>query len=35
VSASRHERDINALASAHIGIRHIITLTEEEPLPEE
>jgi atypical dual specificity phosphatase len=35
MSTPRHERDIDALASAHIGIRHVITLTEEEPLPEE
>lgn len=35
MSTPRHERDIDALASPHIGIRHIITLTEEEPLPEE
>ncbi|CAF3133270.1 unnamed protein product [Rotaria socialis] len=35
MSTPRHERDIDALASAHIGIRHIITLTEETPLPEE
>lgn len=35
MSTPRHERDIDALASAHIGIRHVITLTEEDPLPEE
>ncbi|CAF0878509.1 unnamed protein product [Adineta steineri] len=35
MSTPRREDDIDALASDHIGIRHIITLTEEEPLPEE
>jgi len=35
MSTPRHERDIDVLASSHIGIRHIITLTEETPLPEE
>ncbi|UJR27839.1 hypothetical protein I4U23_009105 [Adineta vaga] len=35
MSTPRHERDIDALASPHIGIRHVITLTEEDPLPEE
>ncbi|CAF3954093.1 unnamed protein product [Rotaria sordida] len=35
MSTPRHERDIDVLASAHIGIRHVITLTEETPLPEE
>ncbi|CAF4567852.1 unnamed protein product [Rotaria sp. Silwood1] len=35
MSTPRHERDIDVLASAHIGIRHIVTLTEEKPLPEE
>ncbi|CAF3035978.1 unnamed protein product [Rotaria sp. Silwood2] len=35
MSTPRHERDIDALASVHIGIRHVITLTEEDPLPEE
>jgi atypical dual specificity phosphatase len=35
MSTPRHERDIDALASAHIGIRHVVTLTEETPLPEE
>lgn len=35
MSTPRHECDIDALASPHIGIRHIVTLTEEEPLPEE
>lgn len=35
MSTPRHVRDIDVLASAHIGIRHIITLTEETPLPEE
>ena len=34
MSTPRHERDIDALASPHIGIRHVVTLTEEEPLPE-
>ena len=35
MSTPRHERDIDVLASPHIGIRHVITLTEETPLPEE
>ncbi|CAF1343775.1 unnamed protein product [Didymodactylos carnosus] len=35
MSTPRHERDIDALASAHLGIRHVVTLTEEGPLPEE
>lgn len=32
LSAPRHHKDVDALASLHIGIRHIVTLTEEEPL---
>lgn len=35
MSTPRHERDIDVLSSPHIGIRHIVTLTEESPLPEE
>ncbi|CAF1450027.1 unnamed protein product [Adineta ricciae] len=35
MSTPRHERDIDALASPHIGVRHVVTLTEEDPLPEE
>lgn len=35
MSTPRHERDIDVLASPHIGIRHVITLTAEDPLPEE
>ena len=35
MSTPRHERDIDALASVHLGIRHVVTLTEEDPLPEE
>lgn len=34
MSTPRHEDDIAALASSHIGIRHILTLTEETPLHE-
>ncbi|KAJ6541759.1 ATP dependent DNA ligase [Mycena capillaripes] len=33
MSTPRHEEDIAALASPHLGIRHVLTLTEEEPLP--
>ncbi|KAJ6520438.1 ATP dependent DNA ligase [Mycena sanguinolenta] len=33
MSTPRHEDDIAALASPHLGIRHVLTLTEEEPLP--
>ncbi|KAJ7665047.1 ATP dependent DNA ligase [Mycena polygramma] len=33
MSTPRHEDDITALASPHLGIRHVLTLTEEEPLP--
>ncbi|KAF8204501.1 hypothetical protein K438DRAFT_1820007 [Mycena galopus ATCC 62051] len=32
MSTPRHEDDIAALASPHLGIRHVLTLTEEEPL---
>ncbi|PPQ79414.1 hypothetical protein CVT25_002684 [Psilocybe cyanescens] len=32
MSTPRNEDDINALASAPLGIRHILTLTEEQPL---
>lgn len=32
MSTPRNAEDIKALASPHIGIRHIVTLTEEEPL---
>ena len=35
MSTPRHERDIDALGSEHLGIRHVVTLTEEDPLPEE
>lgn len=35
MSTPRHERDIDVLASIHLGIRHVVTLTEEDPLPEE
>lgn len=35
MSTPRHEEDINALASVNLGIRHVVTLTEETPLPEE
>ncbi|KAF9535609.1 ATP dependent DNA ligase [Crepidotus variabilis] len=34
MSTPRNEDDIMALGSPHIGIRHILTLTEETPLPE-
>ncbi|KAG6817576.1 hypothetical protein H0H87_006953 [Tephrocybe sp. NHM501043] len=34
MSTPRHEEDIDALASPHLGIRHVLTLTEETPLPE-
>ncbi|KAJ7762358.1 pfkB family carbohydrate kinase-domain-containing protein [Mycena maculata] len=33
MSTPRNEEDIAALASPHLGIRHVLTLTEEEPLP--
>lgn len=33
MSTPRHENDIAALASPHLEIRHVLTLTEEEPLP--
>ncbi|KAF8899319.1 hypothetical protein BD779DRAFT_1465255 [Infundibulicybe gibba] len=33
MSTPRCEEDIDALASPHLGIRHVLTLTEEEPLP--
>ncbi|KAJ7508493.1 ATP dependent DNA ligase [Mycena galericulata] len=33
MSTPRHEDDIAALASPHLSIRHVLTLTEEEPLP--
>ncbi|KAJ7819940.1 ATP dependent DNA ligase [Mycena olivaceomarginata] len=33
MSTPRREEDIAALASPHLGIRHVLTLTEEEPLP--
>jgi hypothetical protein len=33
MSTPRHEEDIAALASPHLGICHVLTLTEEEPLP--
>ncbi|KXN81893.1 Dual specificity protein phosphatase 23 [Leucoagaricus sp. SymC.cos] len=33
MSTPRYEEDIDALASPHIGIRHVLTLTEETPLP--
>ncbi|KDQ62876.1 hypothetical protein JAAARDRAFT_28848 [Jaapia argillacea MUCL 33604] len=32
MSTPRHEDDITALASGHLGMRHILTLTEETPL---
>lgn len=35
MSTPRHEEDIRLLASPHLGIRHIISLTLETPLPEE
>ncbi|KAG9090198.1 hypothetical protein FRC06_001181 [Ceratobasidium sp. 370] len=34
MSTPRNAEDIEVLASPHIGIRHVITLTEESPLPE-
>ncbi|KAK7686531.1 hypothetical protein QCA50_010130 [Cerrena zonata] len=34
MSTPRNALDIDALASPHFGIRHILTLTEESPLPE-
>jgi atypical dual specificity phosphatase len=34
MSTPRHEDDIKALASPHLGIRHVLTLTEETPLHE-
>ncbi|KAJ7045075.1 ATP dependent DNA ligase [Mycena alexandri] len=33
MSTPKNEEDIAALASPHLGIRHVLTLTEEEPLP--
>lgn len=33
MSTPRHEDDITALASPHLGVRHVLTLTEETPLP--
>jgi atypical dual specificity phosphatase len=33
MSTPKSREDIAALASPHIGIRHVLTLTEEEPLP--
>ncbi|GLB43541.1 putative ATP dependent DNA ligase [Lyophyllum shimeji] len=33
MSTPRHEEDISVLASPELGIRHILTLTEETPLP--
>lgn len=33
MSTPRREEDVAALASPHLGIRHVLTLTEEEPLP--
>ncbi|TFK42162.1 ATP dependent DNA ligase [Crucibulum laeve] len=33
MSTPRSEDDISALASPHLGIRHVLTLTEETPLP--
>ncbi|KAF9011281.1 ATP dependent DNA ligase [Cyathus striatus] len=33
MSTPRHEEDILALSSPHLGIRHVLTLTEETPLP--
>ncbi|KAI0348324.1 hypothetical protein BDW22DRAFT_1341445 [Trametopsis cervina] len=35
MSTPRDARDIETLASPHIGIRHVLTLTEETPLPKE
>ena len=34
MSTPRNENDITALASRHLGIRHVLTLTEETPLKE-
>lgn len=34
MSTPRHPEDILALASPHLGIRHVLTLTEESPLEE-
>jgi len=34
MSTPRNEEDIGALASSHLGIRHVLTLTEETPLHE-
>ncbi|KAG6811463.1 hypothetical protein H0H92_007286 [Tricholoma furcatifolium] len=34
MSTPRREEDIDVLSSPHLGIRHILTLTEETPLPE-
>ncbi|KAG8931749.1 hypothetical protein FRC02_002207 [Tulasnella sp. 418] len=33
MSTPRREEDIEVLSSSHLGIRHIVTLTEETPLP--
>ncbi|KAF8079132.1 ATP dependent DNA ligase [Lyophyllum atratum] len=33
MSTPRHEDDITALTSPHLSIRHVLTLTEETPLP--
>ncbi|KAG6820659.1 hypothetical protein H0H93_013510 [Arthromyces matolae] len=33
MSTPRREEDIDALSSPHLGIRHVLTLTEETPLP--
>ncbi|KAJ7054034.1 ATP dependent DNA ligase [Mycena amicta] len=33
MSTPKNEEDIAALAGPHLGIRHVLTLTEEEPLP--
>lgn len=33
MSTPRSEEDIDVLASPHLGIRHVLTLTEETPLP--
>ncbi|KAJ7757580.1 ATP dependent DNA ligase [Mycena metata] len=35
MSTPKNEEDIAALASPHLGIRHVLTLTEEEPLPKQ
>lgn len=34
MSTPRNEDDISTLAASHLGIRHVLTLTEEEPLRE-